>query len=76
LATSSDLAANVAADASEGTIVIVPPGTTERKMIVRPPNSLSGDRVQLVRELQRELKRVGCYSEKIEGEWAQPPAGQ
>jgi len=32
-------------------------------------NPLPGDRISLVRELQRELKRVGCYSGDISGVW-------
>jgi len=31
--------------------------------------SLAGDRVALARELQRELKRVGCYDGEINGVW-------
>ena len=71
VAKSSELVvANVAADASEGTIVIVPPGPSERKLLIKPPNALAGgDPVRLVLELQRELKRVGCYSQEIDGEW-------
>jgi len=32
-------------------------------------NPMPGDRISLVRELQRELKRVGCYSGDISGVW-------
>jgi hypothetical protein len=31
--------------------------------------SLAGDRVALARELQRELKRVGCYDGEVNGAW-------
>lgn len=30
---------------------------------------MPGDRISLVRELQRELKRVGCYSGDVSGVW-------
>ncbi len=33
------------------------------------PNPIPGDRASLVRELQRELKRVGCYSGDVNGVW-------
>ena len=36
---------------------------------VRPQPSLADDPVRFVREVQRELKRVGCYSQEIDGEW-------
>jgi peptidoglycan hydrolase-like protein with peptidoglycan-binding domain len=32
-------------------------------------NLIPGDRASLVRELQRELKRVGCYSGDVNGVW-------
>jgi len=32
-------------------------------------NPVPGDRVSLVRELQRELKRAGCYSGDVNGVW-------
>ena len=32
-------------------------------------NPVPGDRASLVRELQRELKRVGCYSGDVNGVW-------
>ena len=32
-------------------------------------NPIPGDRISLVRELQRELKRVGCYSGDVNGVW-------
>ena len=36
---------------------------------MRPQPSLADDPVRFVREVQRELKRVGCYSQEIDGEW-------
>ena len=30
---------------------------------------MPGDRASLIRELQRELKRVGCYSGDVNGVW-------
>jgi hypothetical protein len=32
-------------------------------------NPIPGDRASLIRELQRELKRVGCYSGDVNGVW-------
>lgn len=34
-----------------------------------PPKSIPGDPVSLTRELQRELRRVGCYDGEINGSW-------
>lgn len=34
-----------------------------------PPTSIPGDTVSLTRELQRELRRVGCYEGQINGSW-------
>jgi peptidoglycan hydrolase-like protein with peptidoglycan-binding domain len=34
-----------------------------------PPSPPPGDRAALARELQRELKRVGCYEGEINGTW-------
>jgi hypothetical protein len=37
--------------------------------VTRPNTDLPVDRVSLIRELQRELKRVGCYSGDVNGMW-------
>jgi Putative peptidoglycan binding domain len=58
----------------EAMTVVVLPRSTQRGMIVLPARSFAGDPVGLVRELQRELRRVGCYSQEIDGEWS--PATQ
>jgi hypothetical protein len=60
--------------ANEGTVVVVPsrPEATSRGPAVQelprvvPP---AGNRVALVRELQKELTRVGCYDGDISGTW-------
>jgi peptidoglycan hydrolase-like protein with peptidoglycan-binding domain len=63
---------------SEGTVVVVPP---LRPVTSTPPPSPpvpqpvhvippAGDRSGLVRELQRELRRVGCYDGEISGVWS------
>ena len=49
------------------TTVIVASRTSSREVRPLQPVSLIGDR--LVRELQHELKRVGCYSHEINGDW-------
>jgi hypothetical protein len=53
----------------ESTTVIVLPRTTQ-PINLPPPRSFAGDPVGLVREVQRELKRVGCYFQEINGEWS------
>jgi hypothetical protein len=61
--------------ASEATVVVVPP-TRPADAASRTPLAplqraipADGDRVALVRELQKELKRVGCYDGEISGAW-------
>lgn len=62
-------------DAGEQTAVYtVPPRTAEpvtKPLAVPAPKAVEtpGDRASLARELQRELKRVGCYSGDINGAW-------
>ncbi len=52
-------------------VYVVPPRPPEAKP--KPPPATSNidpnDRVALARALQRELKRVGCYSGEITGAW-------
>jgi hypothetical protein len=36
---------------------------------IRPSTDLPVDRVSLIRDLQRELKRVGCYGGDVNGVW-------
>src|SRR5436190_11539552 len=54
---------------SEPTTVIVHSRAVPSAMPLRPRLSLAGDPERLVRELQRELKRVGCYYQETDGEW-------
>jgi len=58
--------------------VMVPQRPPEQAAPVQPPQppgqqqkatATPGDRASLARELQRELKRVGCYSGEITGVW-------
>jgi hypothetical protein len=37
--------------------------------VTKPSTDLPVDRVSLIRELQRELKRVGCYGGDVNGMW-------
>ena len=37
--------------------------------VTRPSTDLPVDRVSLIRDLQRELKRLGCYSGDVNGVW-------
>ena len=52
---------------SEPTTFTVTSRTSPREVTLPLPISVTGDR--LVRELQRELRRVGCYFHEINGEW-------
>jgi hypothetical protein len=38
-----------------------------------PPTALPADRDGLIRALQRELKRVGCYAGAVDGAWGDEP---
>ena len=64
-----------AADKSDAVTVYTVPGRTETVAIPAsqaPPVVTPGlptDRATLTRQLQRELKRVGCYSGDINGVW-------
>jgi hypothetical protein len=54
-------------------IVTVPPHNRQNlRLAVAPPPKAGGlatDRTQLARELQKELRRVGCYDGEIHGAW-------
>ena len=54
----------------ETTTIVILPRPTQREMAVWPPRSYVGDPVGLARALQRELQRVGCYFQEINGEWS------
>jgi hypothetical protein len=63
-----------AAFPDEAAVVVVLPqraGEPTRAPVAEPPRPvpLPGDRAALTRELQRELKRVGCYEGEISGVW-------
>jgi Putative peptidoglycan binding domain len=53
----------------ESVTAILHSRTAPADTAVRPHPSLADDPVRFVREVQRELKRVGCYSQEIDGEW-------
>jgi hypothetical protein len=60
--------------ANQGTVVVVPPRPAEAPRSAPAPQPAhtipaAGDRTALVRELQKELKRVGCYDGEISGAW-------
>src|SRR5262249_23347521 len=59
---------------AEAVTVIVPPRSTRGVMHVPSAHVLTGDPTRLALEVQRELKRVGCYSQEVTGEWS--PATQ
>ena len=63
---------SLAATPTKPTIVATAPRTFERPMPAEPKAAsalLPGDRVGLARELQRELRRVGCYDGEVNGTW-------
>ena len=53
----------------EATTTIVLSRVPRREAIVLPARSFDGDPFRLVQELQRELRRLGCYPQEINGEW-------
>jgi peptidoglycan hydrolase-like protein with peptidoglycan-binding domain len=51
--------------------IVAAPRTYERLAPVdAKPAIIPGDRVSLTRDLQRELRRVGCYDGTIDGTWS------
>jgi hypothetical protein len=62
---------NAATVPAKPTVVATAPRTYERPAPVDvKPAIIPGDRVSLTRELQRELRRVGCYEGAIDGNWS------
>jgi len=55
---------------AEATTVLVPSRGVGEAMKVSSQPYRDGEPLRLVRDLQRELKRVGCYAYEIDGEWA------
>ncbi len=60
--------------ANEGTVVVVPSRSAEatgRAPVAQGSRTIppAGNRAALVRELQKELIRVGCYDGEISGTW-------
>jgi peptidoglycan hydrolase-like protein with peptidoglycan-binding domain len=66
---------NQAASPDEATVVVMLPQRAAEPATRAPsgesprPAPPPGDRASLTRELQRELKRVGCYEGEISGVW-------
>ena len=57
---------------SKSTVVAIVPRAVEKPAateLKRPPAAIPGDPVSLARELQRELRRVGCYDGEVNGSW-------
>ena len=48
---------------------ITPPGISASTVAAGLPTPVLGDRTSLVRELQRELRRVGCYDGALNESW-------
>jgi hypothetical protein len=56
----------------EVAVVTVPPPVSEPSVQAPPPQAVvrePGDHASLVKEIQRELKRVGCYRGQVTGVW-------
>jgi hypothetical protein len=53
----------------EATTIVLPPRTIREQVRVTPPLHKDNEPLRLVRDLQRELKRAGCYFHDIDGEW-------
>jgi hypothetical protein len=60
-----------APDREAAAIVIVPRSTGEAQISTSPPPNvpIPRDMASLTREIQRELKRVGCYDGEENGRW-------
>ena len=54
----------------EVTTIVLPPRTVREQVRLPPPLHKDNEPVRLVRDLQRELKRAGCYFQDIDGEWS------
>jgi hypothetical protein len=69
----SPVAASGPTTLSAPAVVTVSPQSRSSVRLAVPPQPRSGvlttDRSQLARELQRELRRVGCYDGEINGGW-------
>jgi hypothetical protein len=53
----------------EATTIVLPPRTIREQVRVTPPLHKDNEPLRLVRDLQRELKRAGCYFHDIDGDW-------
>jgi hypothetical protein len=51
------------------TVVVTIPAVKATEELPQKATSIAGDRASLARELQRELRRVGCYDGEINGAW-------
>src|SRR5262249_59214261 len=49
--------------------LFLPPQKMRGRVAPPPPLYKDNEPVRLVRDLQRELKRAGCYFHDIDGEW-------
>jgi peptidoglycan hydrolase-like protein with peptidoglycan-binding domain len=53
----------------DATTTVVLSRMPRREAAMPPTRSFDGDPFRLVQELQRELRRLGCYPQEINGEW-------
>ena len=57
---------------SEPVVITLPRRPSESANDLSPKTAAIPDRASLARELQRELRRVGCYEGEINGSWTPP----
>jgi len=65
----------VAAPAPAPVVVTIAPRASEPSARAPATTQIANDRFALTRELQRELKRVGCYDGEISGIWTPSTRG-
>ena len=53
----------------ETTTILLPSRSIREEVKTSSQSYKDGEPLRLVRDLQRELKRVGCYAHEIDGEW-------
>ena len=54
----------------ETVVVTIMPGRVTRPITLNIPSAIPTSRHTIARQLQRELKRVGCYAGELDGIWA------
>ena len=55
--------------AAAAALVVAPPREVARSHSYAPSVAVPRDRESLIREIQRQLKRLSCYSGNVDGRW-------